>query len=169
MDELINKLKYIIPDIKFVPGDTFSWSPATTTISYTPSNTNTVHMWSLLHESGHAKLGHTNYQSDIELLLMEVAAWEEARSLARQLGTTIDEDHVQNCLDTYRDWLHQRSTCPRCGTVSLQTSPKEYRCHNCAMQWQVSTSRFCRPYRSSKIKQTKRPLSGQKTHSAAFM
>jgi hypothetical protein len=103
--------------------------------------------WALLHEAAHVLLGHTNYRLDVDLLLLEVAAWGKAKELAGELGVSIDENHIQDSLDTYRDWLHQRSACPRCSTVSLQVSSREYRCHNCLASWHVSTSRFCRPYR----------------------
>ncbi len=170
MDALVSKLKYIIPDINFMIASSFSWSPATKTISY-PSKVEdvTVGSWSLIHETGHAVLRHTSYQTDVELLLMEVAAWQEARKIAKKIDIVIDEDHIQNCLDTYRDWLHQRSTCPTCGVVSLQHTDGGYKCHNCSRTWRVTTSRFCRPYRMTKTGQTKRPHSGSKTRSAAFL
>ncbi len=168
MDALVSKLKYIIPDINFVIASSFSWSPATKTIGY-PSKVEdvTVGSWSLIHETGHAVLEHVNYTSDVELLLMEVAAWQEARKIAKKVNLIIDEDHIENCLDTYRDWLHQRSTCPRCGVVSLQLKNRNYQCHNCYMNWHVSSSRFGRPYRMTKPAQTKRPQSN--THSTAFL
>lgn len=148
MLSIVKKLAPLVPDIQFVAGDTFLWSPVNQTITYSTSpNKTKVSAWSLLHETGHALLGHNDYKSDLDLLLMEVAAWEEAKTLARKLDITIDEDHIQDCLDTYRDWLHQRSTCPRCGLVCLQVSGSEYRCHNCSCVWKVSSSRFCRPYR----------------------
>lgn len=169
MDAIVSKLKYIIPDINFVAGNSFSWSPSKKTISYPASaKSKEAASWSLLHETGHASLKHTTYDTDLELLLMEVAAWQEAQTIGLRVGVTIDEDHIQNCLDTYRDWLHRRSTCPRCGVVSLQISRGGYSCHNCSMKWHVSSSRFCRPYRMAKVTQTKRPHSGSKTHSAAF-
>jgi hypothetical protein len=59
----------------------------------------------------------------------------------------IDEEHIQNCLDTYRDWLHKRSTCPRCDSHGLQTS-EQYKCYNCRAVWRVGNERFCRAYRS---------------------
>lgn len=105
--------------------------------------------WALLHETGHALLAHKSYKTDIELLKMEIAAWEKAHELGIQFAIKIDENHVQDCLDTYRDWLHARALCPSCGTRCLQhSSGHEYRCHNCHTSWKVTPSRFCRPYRS---------------------
>ncbi len=83
-------------------------------------------MWALLHEAGHAKLNHVTYNSDIELVLLEAIAWNEAETLAKEFNEQIDPDYIQDCLDTYRDWLHQRSTCPRCGIVSFQESINNY-------------------------------------------
>jgi hypothetical protein len=138
-------------EFSFKSGETFYWSPENNTIYYDKARlTEEIGGWSLLHELAHATLKHKNYNSDYDLLMMEVAAWRTAQGLAEQFGLEINQDHVDECLDTYRDWLHERSTCPTCSTVSLQASPTEYRCHNCHTTWHVSASRFCRPYRLRK-------------------
>lgn len=148
MDKLLSLLRVAYPDITFQAGQQCSWSPANNTIIYpTSSISQPEAQWSLLHELGHALLGHTTYNSDIQLLKLESEAWERAKELGTQYALVIDEDHIQDCLDTYRDWLHQRSTCPTCQTVSLQQDSRTYRCHNCGESWTVSTARFCRPYR----------------------
>ncbi|HTE21867.1 MAG TPA: hypothetical protein VK674_02395 [Candidatus Limnocylindria bacterium] len=149
--KLFPKLKKILPDgVSFEAGEAFSWSPKQARIIYKVDHKNEPQdLWALLHEASHALLGHQNYHRDIELLLLEVAAWQKAQDLAKQFDIQISEDHIQDCLDTYRDWLHQRATCPRCSTVSLQVSATEYSCHNCHALWGVSASRFCRPYRLS--------------------
>lgn len=155
MDKLIPLLKKRLPGVQFIPGDAFFWSPADSKVVYHPGSAQTD-VWSLLHESAHALLGHTDYQQDIDLLLLEVEAWQTAKKIAEELGITIDENHIQDCLDTYRDWLHQRSTCPRCSTVSLQINNQRYSCHNCSATWHVSSSRFCRPYRLSNTTRSKK-------------
>lgn len=147
METVVSKLKQLLPGITLSSGEQLRWSPKTSTITYREDDTSDENLWGLLHEAGHAKLGHTTFKSDMQLLLLEVAAWEKAQELAKQLGVTMDSEHVQDCLDTYRDWLHQRSTCPRCGIVSFQESPRGYRCYNCHKTWSVSASRLCRPYR----------------------
>ena len=154
MEQLLNKLAHSLPDVSFVSGDSFYWSPKKQEIHYIDEE-NENNMWALLHEASHAILDHASYNSDFELLHLEVAAWEEAKNLAQKFKIRIDEEHIQDCLDTYRDWLHQRSTCPTCSTVSFQSSANEYRCHNCHTMWHVSNSRFCRPYRlrNAKIKE----------------
>ncbi|CAN5454768.1 hypothetical protein BH10PAT3_BH10PAT3_5050 [soil metagenome] len=148
MQELLSTLATDYPDIKFVKGDIFYWSPKNSSVTYAAGSTQPeISKWSLLHEVSHGILGHKNYYSDFELMQLEVAAWQQARLLARSYGIQIDPEHIQDCLDTYRDWLHLRATCPSCGTVSAQKDPNTYECFNCRTVWHVSNSRFCRPYR----------------------
>ena len=149
MDTLLNSLHAKFPTLNFQPGTTFSWSPASKQVIYKESAdaSDEVAGWSLLHEAGHALLDHNIYDTDFDLLLMEVSAWDKAVQLAKKFKITIDENHIQDCLDTYRDWLYQRSTCPQCTNCSLQTDSRTYKCFNCGGTWQVSKSRMCRPYR----------------------
>lgn len=145
---LINDLKTIYPDIDFKIGNSFFWSPENKEIVYNDKLIKKENgKWALLHEVAHAKLNHINYDSDLGLLKLEVDAWEEAKIIAKDFSIDIDEDHIQDCLDTYRDWLFRRSSCPNCDIVCLQLNSNTYKCHNCFMSWSVSTSRFCRPYR----------------------
>lgn len=149
MENLINILRLLRQDydhISFVAGSIAQWSPANKKIVYVPTE-ETADLWSLLHELGHAILGHNTYKTDINLLQKETAAWEAAKKAAQNYAVVIDEDYIQNCLDTYRDWLHKRSACPRCGYHGVQSSERLYSCINCRSIWQVSASRFCRPYR----------------------
>jgi hypothetical protein len=149
MRNLLNKLQTAHPELSFRPGPAFYWSPETGEIFYRESADDDKARWALLHEVSHALLGHKNYHTDLELLQLEVAAWAHAERLAGEYDLRIDADHIQDCLDTYRDWLHGRSVCPTCTTRSLQQSDhKHYRCHNCHTSWRVSASRFCRPYRA---------------------
>jgi len=150
---LLQVLRTNYPDIDFVSGKAFCWSPATRQIVYRDQqkHNDTAASYSLLHELGHAQLAHQRYQLDFELLQLEVAAWEQARLLALDHDIVIDEDHIQNCLDTYRDWLYRRSICPTCTTKALQQdNARFYRCFNCHATWKVAPSRFCRPYRQTK-------------------
>jgi hypothetical protein len=146
--QIIDKLAKLTPDIKYRAGDSFYWSPEKKQIMYNQKLMNQESsQWALFHEAAHAKLGHISYSSDLGLLKLEVEAWDEAKLLANKFGIKISEDHIQDCLDTYRDWLHRRSTCPTCEVVCLQSTPTSYKCHNCYTSWTVSASRFCRPYR----------------------
>jgi formate dehydrogenase assembly factor FdhD len=160
MDDLIKILAKDFPSLSFVPGKSSRWSPKTQEITYkvTPSKHT---RWATFHELGHALLGHSSYTSDFELLRLEVAAWQSAKELAIKYGDRINDLHIQNCLDTYRDWLHRRSTCPICGVRSLQQNKSTYHCFNCQSEWRVSTSRFCRAYRQLERANQKSPTSPQ--------
>jgi hypothetical protein len=151
MPDLLTKLQSSFPELTFKSGKQFCWSPESNTIVYKQSAKGKVANWSLLHETGHALLKHQNYKADFELLKLEIDAWSKARELAELFNIKIDEEHVEDCLDTYRDWLHKRSVCPSCSTQCLQQADYiHYRCHNCHSTWKVTASRFCRSYRTSK-------------------
>ncbi len=148
LDNLLTRIAADYPDLKFIESAHFSWHAGRKHVSFKKTAKNAQHdIWSLLHELGHAILNHKDFTHDIELLQLEVAAWDQARNLAGYYGLEIAEDYVQDCLDTYRDWLHLRATCPTCFARSLQSTQTRYRCYNCQTQWQVSRSRLCRPYR----------------------
>ncbi len=149
MQEVTKTLSEQFPHLSFKAGRGFYWSAPTGEVVYSRSAQGDQAIWSLLHETSHALLTHQSYGNDFELIEMEVAAWEHAKGLASRLGLpTIDEGHLQDCLDTYRDWLHKRCVCPNCGTKSLQSTSQAYRCFNCSTQWRVTPSRFCRTYRA---------------------
>ncbi|HEY5442448.1 MAG TPA: hypothetical protein VIJ68_02835 [Candidatus Saccharimonadales bacterium] len=151
MDELVNTLQKQFPALRFSSGRRFCWSPETGEIVYKAKARGQAATWSLLHETGHALLDHRGYKGDFELLKLEIDAWQRARLLASTFDLTIDEDHIEDCLDTYRDWLYKRSICPACGAKSLQQGDfVHYRCFNCHTTWRVTASRFCRAYRSTK-------------------
>ena len=148
MHELLERLRFDYPKISFIQGDTFFWSPKNQSVTYSPGSTQPdIAKWSLLHEVSHGILEHKSYKSDFELMQLEVEAWQHAKTLAKKYDIKIDPEHIQDCLDTYRDWLHMRATCPTCKTVSTQKNPSTYECFNCHTIWRVSGSRFCRPYR----------------------
>ncbi len=148
LDELLQHIRADYPNLKFIESAHFSWHAGKKHVSFKAAGKNAQHnMWALLHELGHALLNHAEYQHDIELLQLEVAAWEKARELASYYSLHIDEDYVQDCLDTYRDWLHLRATCPTCYARALQASMSHYKCFNCQTEWSVTRSRLCRPYR----------------------
>lgn len=153
MNNLLERLKTDYPSITFTKGDAFYWSPKNQSVTYADGSTQPdIADWSLLHEVSHGILKHKNYFSDFELMQLEVEAWQYAKGLAKQYDIKIDPEHIQDCLDTYRDWLHMRATCPTCGTVSAQKDPSTYECFNCHTSWHVSNSRFCRPYRRKATK-----------------
>jgi hypothetical protein len=144
---LINRVKADYPQFKFKSGAQEHWSPKTKTITY-EANTFTDNCdYGLLHELAHALLGHNSYKTDFELLKLESLAWQKAAEIGLKYGVKIDDDHIQNCLDTYRDWLHRRSKCPTCGVHVMQTNTSTYKCFNCSSTWSVSSGRFARSYR----------------------
>lgn len=146
MEKFINRLRKDYPSLTFKETGTASWSPGSAQISYSASE-NDYSIWSTLHELGHALMGHQSYKNDVDLLNKEVEAWDKAMSIARGYGVVISREHIQDCLDTYRDWVHRRSACPSCGNHGLQNSRALYRCINCPSTWKVSSGRFCRSYR----------------------
>src|SRR5579884_2643189 len=108
MDKLIERIRVTYPGLVFTAAKQFYWSPASGEIFYKANARGKKADWSLLHETGHALLGHQNFAADLDLLQLEVSAWQMAEQLAGELGLKIDEDHIQDCLDTYRDWLYKR-------------------------------------------------------------
>ena len=151
MQPFITKLRARFPELRYTAGRQFSWSPETQEIFFKRSARGNRAVWSLLHETGHALLGHTGYRADFELIRLEIAAWQKAEELGQLFDVSIEADHIQDCLDTYRDWLYKRSICPSCSTKCLQQDDfAHYRCFNCHTVWRVTTSRFCRAYRATK-------------------
>lgn len=146
--KLLALCKKKLPDCTFQAAESFYWSPHDKTVYFNEALLGkAAGQTALLHEASHAALRHTHYGSDAELLSLEVMAWQEAIEQAVRWSIDIDTEHVQDCLDTYRDWLYARSSCPACMVSSLQVSPLRYKCLNCLSVWSVSPSRFCRPYR----------------------
>lgn len=150
---ILSKIKQDFPEIHFVSGDVFAWSPESMTITYIPgsSTDGTAH---LLHELAHALLKHSDYQRDINLIDMERSAWEYAvQKLAPRYNVDIamTDDIVQNSLDSYREWLHARSSCPNCQAVGIENHKHQYRCLQCQSSWRVNEARNCelRRYKNS--------------------
>jgi hypothetical protein len=150
MEKLVAKLVVDYPQIQFSPGVTNCWSPQSNQILY--AGADKAAEASVIHELAHALLGHKAYASDLELLRKEVDAWDKAIELAQVYGVAISDDHIQHCLDTYRDWVHKRSLCPICVVSGLQQNAATYRCLNCSASWRVTTQRLSRPYRSTQTK-----------------
>jgi hypothetical protein len=145
--DFISRLRKDFPEYSFEPGKQDHWSPKSNTITYKASAALKDVQYGVLHELAHARLGHYTYHNDFELLKLESQAWELAAKTGKKYGVVISNEHIQDCLDTYRDWLHARSRCPACGMHVLQKDPHHYHCFNCRTQWQVTSGRFVRPYR----------------------
>lgn len=151
MQAVLDKLAEDYPYISFTAGRSLHWSAEDSSISYPINNLDESGLAGLLHEVGHARLGHKIYISDMDLVIKEREAWNEALKLSKRYGVSITNDHIEDCIDTYREWLYRRSLCPVCSVCGVQANKSRYVCLNCDTDWKVSASRHCRPYRLKKI------------------
>lgn len=140
IDSLLPQLSKRYPDISFAAAEHCAWNPGTRTVFYVDQPDQ---LWQLFHELGHAVLDHRQYQRDIELLGFERDAWQSARQIAEQFSLSIPDEVIENQLDTYRDWLHSRSSCVNCSQTGLQTGLSEYNCPHCHATWRVNDARTC--------------------------
>lgn len=115
------------------------WSPYTKTVYYNSRRmgTNTGKI-GLLHEIGHGILAHRVYKYDMELLKMEMEAWDIVRKLAPKYNLDIDEEHIARCISSYDHWLSKRATCPDCANFSLQKDRSTFGCFACGSKWKVN-------------------------------
>lgn len=139
---LVKKLSVDFPEITFTSHPSAcAWNPSKAQILYGESTDPDE----LLHEVGHAILGHSSYARDIELLRIERDAWEYAiANLAPIYKIVIERDVAEAALDTYREWLHERSKCPSCNMNGIQNSATSYKCISCHEHWKVNDARICR-------------------------
>jgi hypothetical protein len=145
---ILANLKNKYPQFLFKPSNNFLWSSSDNTIYYDKKNNDQAIF--LLHELSHALLGHANYDSDIKLITMERQAWDNTIILAQEYNIKVTDDFIQSNLDSYRDWLHSRSTCPKCQATGIQTKKYDYLCIVCSHKWRVNEARTCalRRYKS---------------------
>lgn len=139
----LEKLTGLYPQFNFIPGDRLHWNAAKSTITYDKNRSVGEQFAGLLHETAHGILNHHNFSNDIELITLERDAWSEAKELAKKLKYNLPQDYIDNCMDTYRDWLYKRAKCPQCALVGIQTGKNAYSCIFCAVDWQVPSSRLC--------------------------
>ncbi len=136
LDGFLERLRRDYPELKFRLGKKFMFRPPRTIYYESPPRTalkpeqNSYYL-QLLHEVGHAVLGHRDFGGDLERVRMERAAWEQARQLCAKYDVYYDADFVESELDTYRDWLHQRSVCKSCGQTRYQAEDRTYHCPFC--------------------------------------
>ena len=139
---LLKQIQADYPQFSFVEADTFCWSAESATIQF-DTNSEDIHAF-ILHELGHALLGHRTYAQDIDLLRMERDAWHlAATTLSPKYSLALGEQTIQDNLDTYREWLHRRSLCPSCHTNGLQTQNGAYSCLACGCRWKSNEARNC--------------------------
>lgn len=156
-EDFLKCLKADFPDLRLVQGQKFAFRPPRTIVvesfgdilravanGKSPQTTKEasdktakerldIREWKLLllHELGHATLGHRNFRTNVERLKMEVAAWEKAREFASLYGVEFDDALMEAELDSYRDWVHQKSRCPKCGLTCYETPGGGYHCPRC--------------------------------------
>lgn len=116
------------PDFSYKTGKKFAFRPPRTIILGPPEPRSEL---LLLHELSHALLGHKSFRTDVERLRIESAAWEKAKSLAKELNIPYSDDFAQSRLDSYRDWLHKKSLCKICHLTRYQTPDGVYHCPHC--------------------------------------
>lgn len=139
--DLVALLSQQFPQWQFVESRHFSWSPSAETIYFEQSHPKAKQL--LLHELSHAILGHKRYSKDVELISMELAAWQESKNIAATYGLKIAEETIEEHLSSYRDWLHARSTCPKCEAIGFQINKSSYSCPSCLHKWRVNEARSC--------------------------
>lgn len=134
----------------YVPGSFFMWLPRQSSITYSEKRlkTNSGRI-GLLHEIGHARLGHLSYPKfDMALLTMEMDAWDFVRSHAAQYDLRVDERHISRCIASYDYWLSKRATCPDCANFSLQKGRSDFACFACGANWRVNDNKMRRVKRT---------------------
>ena len=137
---LVTRLEADFPALHFVSGNDFHWSHEAATITYLFDGPPAE----LIHELAHATLEHTQYQRDVELLARERDAWTVTKNeLGPRYNINILDEDIQRALDTYRDWLHARSTCPECKATGIEVHKHTYRCPACRSEWRVNEARVC--------------------------
>ena len=121
------KIKSDFPSLKFVPGKRFLFRPPKTVVYVADSPDILI----FLHEMGHALTSLYDFKTEVGRLKIEVLAWEKARELANSYEIPVDEDLIEGELDSYRDFLHQKSRCPNCGLTRFQTPDGVFYCPRC--------------------------------------
>ena len=127
-EALLKRIKRDFPEFNFRGGKKFVFRPPKTIILGPEEPSSDL---LLLHELSHAVLKHRDFKMNVERLKMENEAWEKTRELAQRYGVDFDEEMAQEELDTYRDWLHKKSRCPKCGLTRFETPDGQYHCPRC--------------------------------------
>lgn len=143
INSLTTKLKKDFPKFRFKAGPIARWSAEDSTVYYVKTDDPEA-IYELFHELGHAQSGHDRYQQDIELISLELEAWERAVQTAILYDVSIPQDVMEWHLDSYRDWLHARSRCPRCDQAGVQEKDSGvYHCLLCHLRWEANPAKQC--------------------------
>jgi hypothetical protein len=126
---LLETLKSDFPQFNWKESARFAFHPPKT-INIGPPQPNFPLL--ALHELAHALLNHKDYAQHISRLKMETAAWNYVKTtLAPRYQIPFDENLAESHLDTYRNWLHQKSRCPVCHLTRYQSTSGAYHCPHC--------------------------------------
>lgn len=131
---LVERLSKDFSDLRFRQGRKFAFRPPRTVVFEPLTGVDAeykIYSMRLLHEVGHALSGHRTYRQDLERVKMECEAWRRARSLCERYGVEYDEGVVEQELESYREWLHQKSKCSQCGLTRYQAENGVYHCPFC--------------------------------------
>ncbi len=141
-DELLSRIKHDYPRIKFCSGRQFYWSPNEKTIYFSTEIRPNEAGHLILHELAHMELKHTNYDYDVELIQMELAAWEYSKAnFYPQYLPEFNQTLQDGYLESYRDWLYRRSLCPKCNLTGQQLANHSYSCPTCHQKWQPNIAK----------------------------
>lgn len=122
--------------LKFRQSKKFYWNSKNNVVYYNPQLLmDNIGRQSLLHEIGHAVLGHIDYKFDMELLKMEIDAWKIAEKYARTFQVRITKNYLAESLNSYLNWVKSRATCPACSNFGLQNQEAQYVCASCYFLW----------------------------------
>jgi len=127
-NSLLNKLSHDHPNLIFRHGKKFAFRPPKTITIGPPCP---GHALLTLHELAHALLKHKDYNLDIQRLKIESKTWATTKQLCQKYRIVWNEDFAEDHLDTYRDWLHQKSLCPTCHLTRYQNPSGTYHCPQC--------------------------------------
>lgn len=143
INSLVTKLRADYPALQFQAASESRWSHSEHTVYYIDRK-GPAPKYELMHELGHAINNHSRYRQDIELITLELEAWETTESLAPSYGINIPREFAESHLDSYRDWLHARSRCPRCDQAGIQERQTGvYRCLLCHLRWEANPAKQC--------------------------
>lgn len=133
LNSLVSRLQRDYPEFHFVYGKRFSFRPPKTIVIGPDEGKNTPLL--VFHELGHAISGEYSYALSIERLKIESLAWQEGKKAYQNYQDLAlpawDDSFVEDNLDTYRNWLHQKSKCPSCGLTRYQDANQKWCCPYC--------------------------------------
>ena len=131
LESLLKLLSKDYPNFRFVKGSRFSFRPPKTIVIGPDEGEHTSML--LFHELGHALSKKYSYKLGAERLKIEATAWQKGKKAYQKYPNlpSWDDDFVEDNLDTYRNWLHKKSTCKKCGLTMYQSPDKSWSCPYC--------------------------------------